>query len=441
MKTYFSLFLLLLGIGNSIGQTFSNSTITTANSWNGTLTKTIAVSGLVNPLSSSLLVLKQVNLHLGRQLDGTYNYSRYTITLTSPAGTTITIVSGNPNPVSFPNASYKEINTKFRDNSNLRTPAASGDSFGEPWHIGYYRVLTANSFSNFNGENPNGNWTLTITENSASDGARFNKVDLIFGLPIVINNQSTNTSYDNCSTPLCVDSRTVSIISNNGFTTQSTDMDNDDTVCDWNSLRNNSGWLSFIAGQPNVKVTFSRLTGDIQILGIDSGPDNNVCTKVDNIVVAGGCPDSETINDTYLSPRYNNGSSYNIQLNMSGLIVGRRYFIIVDGTGGAISPLYVEMEGTIDCCSPLSPNLTAADTQTNIGIGTQATMATGFPTSIPSGFIAFDTKNKGLVIPRMTTTQRPAGAAGMIIYNTDLNCIQFHNGTTWKCIEPECSNY
>ena len=73
-----------------------------------------------------------------------------------------------------------EINTKFRDNSNLRTPAASGDSFGEPWHIGYYRVLTANSFSNFNGENPNGNWTLTITENSASDGARFNKVDLIF---------------------------------------------------------------------------------------------------------------------------------------------------------------------------------------------------------------------------------------------------------------------
>jgi hypothetical protein len=157
MKNYSAIILLLIGFGNSIGQTFSNSTISTANSWNATLTKTITVSGLANPLSSSSLVLRQVNLHLGRQLDGTYNYSRYTVTLTSPSGTIITIVSGNPNPVSFPNASYREINTKFRDNSTLRTPAATGDSFGEPWHIGYYRVLTANSFSNFNGENPNGN--------------------------------------------------------------------------------------------------------------------------------------------------------------------------------------------------------------------------------------------------------------------------------------------
>lgn len=154
---------ILIGFGNSIGQTFSNSTISTANSWNATLIKTITVSGLPSSLNTGTTMLNQVNLHLGRQADGTYNYSRYTVTLTSPTGTIITIVSGNPNPISFPNASYKEINTKFRDNSNLRTPAASGGSFGEPWHIGYYRVLTANSFSNFNGENPNGDWTLTIT--------------------------------------------------------------------------------------------------------------------------------------------------------------------------------------------------------------------------------------------------------------------------------------
>lgn len=439
MKKNIAVILFISSVEFLSSQTFSNSIITSANSWNSTLTKTIVVSGLPNLLSSNALVLRQVNLHLGRQLDGTYNFSRYTITLTSPAGTTITIVSGNPNPISFPNASYKEINTKFRDNSILKTPAASGDSFGQPWHIGYYRVLTSNSFSNFNGENPNGNWILTISENSTSDGARFNNVDLIFGWPIEINDKSNDTNYDNCNYSLCVDSKSVSIISNNGFTVQSSDMNNDDTVCDWNALSNNSGWLSFIAGQSNVKVTFSGLTGNIQILGIDSGVDDSICTKLDNVVVAGGCPDTETLNDTYISPRYANGSVYNSQLNMSGLIIGRRYFIIVDGTGGSISPLYVEVEGAIDCCKPELPNLAIADTQTNTGIGTQATLREGFPTSIPSGFIAFDTKTKGFVIPRMSTSQRPIGAAGMLIYNTDLNCIQLHNGVTWKCIEPECS--
>ena len=113
----------------------------------------------------------------------------------------------------------------------------------------------------------------------------------------------------------------------------------------------------------------------------------------------------------------------------------------IDGNGNAASSFYIEINNAMDCCSPIAPNLVTADTQTNFGIGTHATLKTGFPNNIPSGFIAFDTKNKGLVIPRMTTANRPVGSAGMIIYNTDLNCIQFHNGTTWKCIEPECSSY
>jgi hypothetical protein len=441
MKNYISIILFLIGFGNSIGQTFSNSTISTANSWNATLIKTITVSGLPSSLNTGTTMLNQVNLHLGRQADGTYNYSRYTVTLTSPTGTIITIVSGNPNPISFPNASYKEINTKFRDNSNLRTPAASGGSFGEPWHIGYYRVLTANSFSNFNGENPNGDWTLTITENSTSSGARFNNVDLVFGSVILINDQTSSTTYDDCNTPLCIESRNVTIASNNGFTAQATDMwDGNTSGCPFNGAQNNSAWFSFIAGQTNVKLTISGVTNSIQILGIDPGPDDNPCTSLDNYVLTGGCPIGLP-NDTYLSPRYTNGSSYNNQLNMSGLVIGRKYYFFVDGTGGLISPLYIEIENTIDCCSPNLPNTNPADTQTNVGFGTQSTIATGFPTSIPSGFIAFDTKTKGLVIPRMTTAQRPIGAAGMVIYNTDLNCIQFHNGTTWKCIEPECTSY
>jgi hypothetical protein len=110
----------------SWGQIFSNNTIATKSSWDASLTRTINVSGLSQPLDPSSIVLKQLNIHMGRQADGTRNFSRYTITPTSKAGTIITIVSGNPNPISFPNSEVRELNTKFRYNQHMRTPPATG---------------------------------------------------------------------------------------------------------------------------------------------------------------------------------------------------------------------------------------------------------------------------------------------------------------------------
>ena len=70
------------------------------------------------------------------------------------------------------------------------------------------------------------------------------------------------------------------------------------------------------------------------------------------------------------------------------------------------------------------------------------------PKSINSdAMLEVESTSKGILLPRIalksTTSSFPLKSftAGMIIYNTDLNCIQFHNGTTWKCIEPECSSY
>jgi hypothetical protein len=342
----------------SWGQTFTNNTIAAQSSWNASLTRMISVSGLSQPLDPSSIVLKQVNIHMGRQADGTRNFSRYTITLTSPAGTAITIVSGNPNPISFPNSSVREFNTKFRDNQHLRTPAATGGagaSFGEPWHIGYYRVLAANSFSNFNGENPNGTWTLTITENSTADGARFNFVDLIFGSAFEITDYTSSPlDNDNCLTPYCLRSSEIVIGTNDGFTAQASDMFNSNTIgCEWNAAQNNSAWFKFEAITTGAHATFSGISGNLQILGIYSSL-TDPCSPATNTVVNGGCP-TGLPNDTYISPRYTNGSSYNNQLIMSGLTPGQTYYLIVDGTGGAISPFYIEIEGAAETCSDILP--------------------------------------------------------------------------------------
>ena len=36
-----------------------------------------------------------------------------------------------------------------------------------------------------------------------------------------------------------------------------------------------------------------------------------------------------------------------------------------------------------------------------------------------------------MLVPNGTTAQRPTGATGYTRYNTDLNILEFYNGTTW----------
>jgi hypothetical protein len=87
---------------------------------------------------------------------------------------------------------------------------------------------------------------------------------------------------------------------------------------------------------------------------------------------------------------------------------------------------------------PVNHTNSATGDETKIGFGTQATMSTDFPKNRTGGFIAFDTKSKGFVIPRVSNANRPAGAEGLLIYNTDSNCMQLFSSGAWKCIEPVC---
>jgi hypothetical protein len=89
-----TILLLLICINNSmLAQTFSNTTVAACNTWDSGNTytgfqRTIAVSGLSNPLSSSGKVLKQVNLQLGSPAC-LGNLSTYYARLISPSGTII----------------------------------------------------------------------------------------------------------------------------------------------------------------------------------------------------------------------------------------------------------------------------------------------------------------------------------------------------------------
>ncbi len=339
------------------GQTFSNTSVSSTGSWDATLNKTIVVSG-VGVLSNASSVLKQVNIHLGGPSESTRNFGAYTIKLISPAAgnPSITIVSTS----SFPTTFYTEFDSKFRDHSALQFPSTTaGSDLACPWDIGYYRTATANNFSTFNGTNANGTWTISISETSSSSGAKFDSADLIFGVPYIIS--SAISSNNSCSTPQCLDAASIMTVNinttANGYTGNSSTDPNVGAPlpsgCDWNGSRDNTAWFFFRPSGTTVKVTISGIQDIIQALVVN--PTNN-CTSGSQTVPSGGCPIS-SVNDTYDSPRYtgNAGSSANEQFNLSGLTAGNNYYLVVDGFGGNVSNLYIELTGGLTTCSILLP--------------------------------------------------------------------------------------
>ena len=377
---YFTL-ILLLNYYFSFSQVFSNSTISAAGSWNGSLTKTVTVSGLPN-LNESIFELVQVNLHMGDDAN-TRNYNTYRITLTKGT-TSIDLVSSG----GLPNSFVKQINTKFRYNTYLRRLFEHGGT-AEPFNIGYYR--SQDNFTGFNGVDPNGVWTITITETSTATGGRFNRVDLMFKSPFTVQDYTTLNSYDNCSTPYCLGSAEIIVASNNGFTNQPGDMHNPNTTsCSWNAAQNNSAWFKFRAAQSSLAITISGITGNLQILAVDAGSDNNPCTPTDNTILNGGCPSSSN-NDTYSTPQYTNGSTKNNQLNLSGLTIGNFYYFIVDGSGASVSPFYIETVGASLDCSNCVINATLGSNSPVCANGTlnlTCNDGTSWSWTGPNGFIS-----------------------------------------------------
>lgn len=88
---------------------------------------------------------------------------------------------------------------------------------------------------------------------------------------------------------------------------------------------------------------------------------------------------------------------------------------------------------------------------TQMGITTRENLnVANWPKTIPNGHLALDAAAKGLVITQMTSAQRDAliPVNGMLIYNTDLGCVQLYRGNNpgadnarrgWNCITKGCN--
>lgn len=103
----------------------------------------------------------------------------------------------------------------------------------------------------------------------------------------------------------------------------------------------------------------------------------------------------------------------------------------------------VKVDATIyRLCTCTKPaNTQTGGSPTKFGI-TNLRKTEQWPENIPNGFIALESKTKGLVItrvPKSADIQEPK--KGMLIYDIKDQCIKLYNGAIWKCIERSCNDY
>lgn len=84
------------------------------------------------------------------------------------------------------------------------------------------------------------------------------------------------------------------------------------------------------------------------------------------------------------------------------------------------------------------PNTSPSTTITKIGITIQ-TKQNGWPENLPNGAVALESKTKGLVITRTTSSAIANPVEGMLIYDTTDSCIKLYNGTSWNCVARSCN--
>ncbi|MDQ1803399.1 hypothetical protein RAH57_05325 [Chryseobacterium sp. CKR4-1] len=80
------------------------------------------------------------------------------------------------------------------------------------------------------------------------------------------------------------------------------------------------------------------------------------------------------------------------------------------------------------------------NSMTKFGITGLREILPNWPTNIPNGFIALESKDKGFVITRTTSASIAVPVEGMLIFDTTDNCFKLYNGTSWNCIIRSCND-
>jgi hypothetical protein len=116
------------------------------------------------------------------------------------------------------------------------------------------------------------------------------------------------------------------------------------------------------------------------------------------------------------------------------------YSIAVTTPGGCTINSNFVTSDTCPCSKPGAMGTPNDGTRVGISIR-NARSSANWPFDVNNGFIALESNDKGFVITRITNPETAIAqpVEGMIVYDTDDNCIKLYNGTSWNCIQQTCN--
>lgn len=116
------------------------------------------------------------------------------------------------------------------------------------------------------------------------------------------------------------------------------------------------------------------------------------------------------------------------------------YSIVVTIPGGCTINSNFVISDTCPCSKPGATGTPNDGTRVGISIR-NARSSANWPFDVNNGFIALESNDKGFVITRISNPETAIAqpVEGMIVYDTDDNCIKLYNGTSWNCIKQTCN--
>lgn len=149
-------------------------------------------------------------------------------------------------------------------------------------------------------------------------------------------------------------------------------------------------------------------------------------------------PQGVVVSNTRIYNISNYDASYNGMYTCSiswGTCSTRYVFVYINGDlcGGPIKDFCFKDPGNLSPLLPSKHGITA--------LGRAGTANGNWPMVRNGAHTVLEAKTKGFVVNRLTTVQKNAltPSLGMIVYDTDLDCLSIYDGTAWKCYKyPAC---
>ena len=314
----------------------------------------VTVSGVGTMTNLNQLLL--ASIELSDCGTGSKNMNAVQIRIMSPTGQCYGIYSGGLSTIAT-NTHYLNLvsATNCLNNPNTTNDNQSGAEYAQDGNNGYFNAQyngVATNYSNFTG-NADGTWKIIFSESTVNPPC-VESIKLTFGDPNVI---QQGTTGDNCSNPIVWDGKSPICANTTGMTGSNqmpgavgTSSPNsfltiDGRSCAWNQANNNDVWIKYVATENTTCLSISGISGtnialqSIVVTDANADNDNNPCTQVSKTATndpnwkIASCP-RDSIYTTTAGTQKNQQHCFTSE-------IGKTYYLVVDGDGGANSKFWI----------------------------------------------------------------------------------------------------